>query len=69
VLRCFQTLKGFGRVNLAPGQTGEITMRLDWRDFAYFNTKKNAWVVPHGLYEIAVGSNSRDIKSAGMVRW
>ena len=69
VLRCFQTLKGFGRVNLAPGQTGQITMRLDWRDFAYFNTKKNAWIVPHGLYEIAVGSNSRDIKSTGMVRW
>jgi beta-glucosidase len=69
VLRCFQSLKGFGRVNLAPGQTGVVTMRLDWRDFAYFSTQKNAWVVPHGLYEIAVGSNSRDIKSTGMVRW
>ena len=69
VVRCFQTLKGFGRVSLQPGQTREVNMKLDWRDFAYFSTPLNRWVVPHGRYEIAVGSNSRDIKSVGVVRW
>lgn len=69
VTRCFQTLKGFGRVSLLPGQTGVVTMHLDWRDFAYFDTQLNRWVVPSGRYEIAVGASSRDIKSAGMIRW
>ncbi|MGC9259467.1 MAG: glycoside hydrolase family 3 N-terminal domain-containing protein [Phycisphaerae bacterium] len=65
--RCVQTLKGFGRVNLKPGQSKTVTMKLDWRDFAYFNTKANHWEVPAGKYQIAVGYNSRDMAAAGMV--
>lgn len=69
VVRCFQTLKGFARVNLLPGQSKTASMTLDWRDFAYYNTTLNRWVVPHGSYELAVGTNSRDIKVTTMVRW
>lgn len=65
--RCVQTLKGFARVKLRPGQTKTVKMKLDWRDFAYFNTKADRWKVPHGKYQIAVGYNSRDIAATGMV--
>ncbi len=65
--RCVQTLKGFGRVNLKPGQSGTVTMKLDWRDFAYFNTKADRWAVPAGRYQIAVGYNSRAMAAIGHV--
>ena len=65
--RCVQTLKGFSRVNLKPGQTKTVTMKLDWRDFAYFDTKADQWAVPVGKYQIAVGYNSRDIAATGVV--
>ncbi len=65
--RCVQTLKGFGRVNLMPGQSKTVTMKLDWRDFAYFNSKANHWEVPAGRYQLAVGYNSRDIAGTAMV--
>ena len=65
--RCVQTLKGFSRVNLKPGQSKTVTMKLDWRDFAYFDTKADQWAVPFGKYQIAVGYNSRDIAATGMV--
>ena len=65
--RCVQTLKGFSRVNLKPGQSGTVKMKLNWRDFAYFDTRTNQWEVPAGRYQIAVGSNSRDIAATAMV--
>ena len=67
--RCVQTLKGFSRVNLKPGQSKTVTMILNWRDFACFNTKADHWEVPAGNYEIAVGSSSRDEPLSQMVQW
>ena len=65
--RCVQTLKGFSRVNLHAGQSKTVTMKLDWCDFAYFNSNASHWEVPAGKYQIAVGYNSRDIAATGMV--
>lgn len=58
--RCVQTLRGFSRVNLQPGQSKTVTMKLDWHDFAYYNSAKRVWCVPPGNYEIAIGSSSAD---------
>jgi hypothetical protein len=44
-------------------------MKLNWRDFACFNTKADHWEVPAGNYEIAVGSSSRDEPLSQMVQW
>jgi beta-glucosidase len=65
--RCVQTLKGFSRVQLKPGRSKTVTMKLNWRDFAYYNVKAHQWKVPAGKYEIAVGSSSRDIAATAMV--
>ena len=67
--RCVQTLKGFARVNLRPGQSKTVTMKLDWHDFAYYNSAKKDWQVPPGKYEIAVGSSSADEPLHKIVRW
>ncbi|MGC9261080.1 MAG: glycoside hydrolase family 3 N-terminal domain-containing protein [Phycisphaerae bacterium] len=67
--RCVQTLKGFARVNLRPGQSKTVTMKLDWRDFAYYNSAKQDWQVPPGKYEIAVGASSADEPLHETVQW
>ncbi len=67
--RCVQTLKGFARVNLRPGQSKTVTMKLDWHDFAYYNSAEKDWQVPPGKYEIAVGSSSADEPLHTTVQW
>ncbi len=67
--RCVQTLKGFARVNLQPGQSKTVRMKLDWRNFAYYDTANHDWQVPPGKYEIAVGSSSADEPLHKIVRW
>ncbi len=67
--RCVQTLKGFVRVNLQPGQTKTIAMKLYWHDFAYYDTAAKAWRVPHGIYEITVGSSSANEPLHKIVHW
>jgi len=66
--RCFQTLKAFDRVSLKPGQTKIAHVTLKDRDFAYFSSAHNKWVVPAGRYELAIGDSSRDILSTATVQ-
>ncbi len=67
--RCVQTLKGFTRVHLQPRRSKTVRMKLDWRDFACYNTAGNNWKVPPGNYQIAVGSSSADEPLHTVVRW
>ena len=43
-----QELKAFQRVELSPGETKSVTLPLETKDFALFDEKKSAWVVPPG---------------------
>ncbi len=61
VVRTFQQLRAFQRVELAPGASRTLRLRLRWRDFAYYDTAANAWRVPAGSYGLAVGDSSRSI--------
>jgi beta-glucosidase len=51
-------LKGFAKVQLAPGQSGEVSMPLDPRSFSYWSDSANAWEVAPGCDVIGVGSSS-----------
>lgn len=66
--RCFQTLKAFDRFSLKAGQTGTAHLNLKWRDFAYFSSAHNKWIVPPGRYELAIGDSSRDILATAVVK-
>ena len=61
VARPDRELKGFEKVTLDPGETTTVTVALDERAFAYWDTPRHAWHVPPGAYEILVGSSSRAI--------
>jgi beta-glucosidase len=56
-------LKGFSRVELAPGETKRVSVPLDARSFAYFDVKGKAWRADEGRYTIELGRSSESIDS------
>ena len=58
-------LKGFARVELAPGETRTVRLELTPRSFAYYAVPEHSWSVEAGTYGIAVGSSSRDLRLRG----
>ena len=61
-IRPEKELKGFEKVFLEPGETKTVTMELNKRSFAWYNTKLHDWFAASGDYEILVGAFSRDIR-------
>ena len=59
VRRPVRELKGFEKIELAPGETKEIAFTLDKRSFAYYEPKCSDWFVESGEFIIEVGESSR----------
>jgi len=55
-------LKGFEKIELAPGEEKTVTFKLDKRSFAYYNTEIRDWYVESGEFEILVGKSSKEIE-------
>ena len=68
VTRPLKELKGFARVNLAPGASHQVSLTLDPRAFAYWDTARHDWKVAHGEYRILVGGSSQDLPLKATVR-
>ncbi len=62
-----QELRGFARVELAPGERTSVRIDLGPRAFSYFDPTQRAWTAPAGDYGIRVGSSSRHIHAAEIV--
>ncbi|UQZ33392.1 glycosyl hydrolase [Paenibacillus sp. PK3_47] len=62
VIRPLQELKGFAKIHLEPGEAQEVSFTLDKRSFAYYHTELGDWHVESGVFRIAAGSSSRDIR-------
>ena len=62
VMRPVNELKNFVKVELQPQEEKTVTMELNKRSFAWYNTKVNDWYAGSGTYEILIGSSSRDIR-------
>ncbi|HEY4978520.1 MAG TPA: fibronectin type III-like domain-contianing protein [Candidatus Acidoferrum sp.] len=61
------SLKGFTRVELAPGETKHISVSLDSRAFAYYDVNAKHWQADSGAYTIKVGDSSVDTPLEGKV--
>lgn len=61
VIRPLKELRGFEKVELAPGETKTVTFTLDKRAFAYYSVKLQDWHVETGAFDIMIGRSSRDI--------
>jgi len=54
-------LKGFAKVHLNPGETKEVSIKLDKRSFSFWSIEKNDWEVEPGDFVVEVGNSSRNI--------
>lgn len=68
VFRPEKELKEFAKVFLKAGETRQVAFTLDARSFAIYDVNACNWVVPEGIYEILVGSSSRDIRLKEQVK-
>jgi beta-glucosidase len=57
-----QELRGFTKVELAPGSSGTAVVELDERAFAAWDPDAHAWTVSPGTYEVRVGASSQDLR-------
>ena len=64
VARPARELKGFARVELEPGASGEVRIELDTRAFSFWSTLLGRWVVEAGEFVLHVGTSSRDLPHA-----
>ncbi|MBB5062783.1 glycoside hydrolase family 3 C-terminal domain-containing protein [Granulicella mallensis] len=55
-------LVAFDRLTLQPNESKEVTLRIQPRQFQYWSTSTNAWVLPAGSRTLRAGSSSRDLK-------
>jgi len=58
-------LKGFSRVELAPGESRRVALSLDEAAMSFFDTEKDDWIAEPGAFEVLVGSSSEDIRLRG----
>ncbi|KAI1866673.1 uncharacterized protein JN550_007526 [Neoarthrinium moseri] len=67
VNRPFKELKGFSKVELAPGQAETVTIEVDSKyAAAYWDEERDQWCVEAGDYQVIVGDSSGG-ESAKMV--
>ena len=62
IFRAKFELKGFEKVELAPGEKKKITIRFDDKSFRFYNVMTNAFEIESGEYDIYIGSSCEDIR-------
>jgi beta-glucosidase len=67
--RPVKELKGFRRIELGPGKSGEVRFSLDESAFAYYSTEKKDWVAEPGRFDLLVGSSATEIRARGSLEW
>lgn len=67
VLRPEKELKGYSKDLIEAHETKRVTVKLDARSFAYYNTSMKKWHVENGVFEILIGASSRDIRLKGKI--
>ena len=61
VFRVKQELKGFGRVELAPGETAVLELEVMDEALRYFDEERDGWHLEPCTYELRMGQSSRDL--------
>ncbi|MGW1737449.1 glycoside hydrolase family 3 C-terminal domain-containing protein [Nocardia sp. NPDC001965] len=68
VVRPPRELAGFTSVELEPGATQDVTVRIPRHEFARWNEPAGRWVVEGGAYTVQIGGSSRDLPVRTTVR-
>ena len=62
VIRPKKELKGFEKIELAPGETKTVTFTLGKRAFAYWDIVLGDWHVESGEFDLLIGKSSHEIE-------
>jgi beta-glucosidase len=62
LIRPKKELKGFAKVELQPGETKTVTIKLDFRAFAYYHPGYRQWIAESGAFDILVGASAGEIR-------
>jgi beta-glucosidase len=65
--RPVKELKGFAKVDLQPGETKTVSIKLDFRAFAYYHPEYKQWITENGEFDILVGASAADIRQSATV--
>jgi beta-glucosidase len=69
VERPLKELKGFKKVKLKPNEKKSIKFELGKEDLSFFDEKNNCWRAEKGIFNILIGSSSRDIRLQGIIEY
>ena len=56
-------LRGFQRVTLKPGESRVLKFEIEPRALAHFDAIRHDWLTDNGVFEVQIGSSSRDIRA------
>ncbi|BCL78124.1 beta-glucosidase [Ktedonobacteria bacterium brp13] len=62
LVRPEKELKGFTKVELAPGESKTVTLTLQREALGYFDDSVHSWIAEPGEFEVLIGSSSQDIR-------
>ena len=60
--RPVKELKGFKKIELAPGEEKTVSFTISEEDLKFFDDKKHKWVAEKGKFTVFVGASSGDIR-------
>lgn len=60
--RPLKELKGFRKVQLAPGETAEVFFTVDREDLSFFDPDRHEWVAEPGVFDIYIAAASDDVR-------
>ena len=60
--RPVKELKGFSKIQLAPGETQEVTFLIDKQALSFFNDSRHEWVAEPGKFEAIIAASAIEIK-------
>jgi beta-glucosidase len=61
-------LKGFNKVELNPGESRKISIKVSAASLGFYDSDIKKWVTEPGTYKFRIGSSSRDIRLEGYVK-
>ncbi len=62
LVRPEKELKGFAKVELQPGETKSVAIKLDFRAFAYYHPEYKQWITEDGDFDILIASSAVHIR-------
>ncbi len=63
VVRPVKELKGFDKINLAPGAEQTVTFTVTTDDLKFYSPESSSWIAEPGRFKAYIGSSSTDIRA------